>query len=260
MNDARDTERPAPPPTNGSAPEQWVNATQCERLCGISRRELDRMGNRNELQRKKEQPGGDWLYYVPDALAHAIARNKRGPFSDNPEVALAKAQVDLLQKTQTHLERSWALIHGPTLDVMTELRTALKEANEEVRKLQREIREGEKLRRDLEDSAHVRKLAQEEMQRDQARKDEALAGAKKAAAAVWPAVEDAINGLSLGRRLRDTIGLEKIQALLEVPGMLDEREAALLRELFNLQKPAGDPVETTAEPAEDESEGEGAGG
>ncbi len=213
------------------------------------------MGNRGEIQRKKEQPGSDWLYYVPDSLAHAISRSKRGAFADAPEVALAKAQVDLLQKTQTHLERSWALIHAPALDFMTELRTALKESNEEIRNLQREIREGEKLRRDLEDSAHVRKLATEELDRDQRRKDEAFAGAKKAASAVWPAVEEAIHGLSLARRLRETIDLTKIQALLDVEGMLDEREAALLRELFNIQRP-GETVDATAEPAEKSEESE----
>jgi hypothetical protein len=246
-----DTERPPAPNGNGNGSgERWVSATQCDRLSGISRRELERLGNRGEIQRKRETPGGDWVYYLPDALAIGIARSKRGAFADAPEVALAKAQVDLLQKTQGHLERSWSLIHAPALDFMTELRTALKDANEEIRKLQGEIRAGERLRRELEDSAHVRKLATEEMDRDQRRKDEAFEGAKKAAKTVWPAIEEAIAGLSLGKRLRDTIDLTKIQALLDVPGMLDEREAALLRELFNLKKPAGETVDATAEPAE----------
>lgn len=244
--------------TNGST--EWVTPAVAASLSGIRLRELERAANKGQVRRKREgNKNGPWLYWVQDAIALATAPKAQRGQQETPEAQLAKAQADLFTKTALHLERSWALIHGPLLDTITELRTALKDSNAEVRALQAESREAEKLRRELENDAHVRQLAREELERDQKRKDEAFAGAKKAAAAVWPAVEDVISSFSLSRKLRETIDVSKVQALLDVPGMLDDREAALLADLFGLkrrgaqadaQTDGGKPdVETTAEPA-----------
>lgn len=243
---------------NGST--EWVTAAVASAFSGLRLRELERAAQRGAVRRKRDKesrPGakdGMWLYYSADAVALAqVPKNaKTGRDADTPEAQIAKAQSDLFTKTALHLERSWALIHAPLLDMVTELRTSLKEANAEIRELHKDARESEKMRRELENDQHVRELAREEMRRDQQRKDEAFEGAKKAAKTVWPAVEDAVKGLSLGNRLRQTIDVTKIQALLDVPGMLDEREAALLRELFDLKPPA-ETVDATAEPVPEET-------
>lgn len=239
----------APASMNGSA-ERWVSASLAAQVSGVSTRELGRLGDRNVVQRKRLAEGADWLYYLPDAIATGISLKGKAKPGDTPEVALAKTQVDLLQKTQVHLERSWSLIHGPVLDVITELRVALKEANADNKALRAEMLKGDEQRRRLEDEAFTRQLARDTLERDQKRKDEAFEGAKKAASAVWPSVQEALQGLSLSAKLRGTFDLAKIRALLDVPGLLDEREAALLRELFGLEpsEPVAADVETTAEP------------
>lgn len=246
--------------TNGQLKSVWVSALLAAQVSGVSARELGRLGDRNVVQRRKESEGADWLYYLPDCIAAGAAKGKPlggARVTETAEAQMAKAQTDLLAKTTLHLERTWALVHGPVLDIITELRTALKEANADNKALRAEMLRGDEQRRKLEDEAFTRQLARDTLERDQKRKDEAFEGAKKAAAAVWPSVQDVLQGLSLQSKLKGAFDRTKIQALLDVPGLLDEREAALLRELFGFEAadaaaPAAD-VETTAEPVPEES-------
>lgn len=245
---------------NGTSGE-WISAVAASALSGIRLRELERAANRGQLRRKRENGARDglWLYFAADAAAYAnTPKNAKPSANESPEVQLARSQADLFAKTALHLERSWALIHGPVLDVVTDLRVALREANEANRLLRAEMLKGDEQRRKLEEDSFTRQLARETLERDQKRKDEAFEGAKKAASAVWPSVEEALKGFSVVGRLRGTFDPAKIQALLEVPGMLDEREAALLRDLFGIPKPgeaapeaeATEPVEATGEAVE----------
>lgn len=251
------------PTTNGHANERWVSQALAAQVAGLSARELGRLGDKNVVQRKREAEGGDWLYYLPDAIAAALASKGTDALrakGDTPEAQMAKAQNDLLAKTTLHLERTWALVHEPVLDIITELRLALKEANADNKALRAEMLKGDEQRRRLEDDAFTRQLARDQLERDQKRKDEAFEGAKRAATAVWPSVEDALKGLSVASKLRGTFDITKIQALLDVPGMLDAREAALLRELFGIPAPGApaeaEAAEAGAEPETVETSGE----
>lgn len=235
--------------TNGTSMTGYHPAEVVAQLTGLRTRQLAALAEKGSVTRKREHDDGTgiWLYSIEECVALSPKDSLSGEQANIAAQRLVdtKAQNAFTLMTIKHLEDSWKMIHGPLLDVITELR-------EDNKALRASALEGEQMRRQLENDAHTRKLAEEVFGREQARKDEMFAGAKKAAAHIWPDVKEALMGVSIMSRFRKTFDRTKIDALLAVPGMLSDEEAALLRRIFDIPevKPEG------AEPEVVETEGQ----
>ncbi len=230
MSEAPDDAKESP--LNGDG---WVFASTASKASGMHIRKLSKLGERGELERRLEKDSAGravYKYNLNEVLLHARALD-RAPL--DPATQLAKVQSDMTQTAMMHAERSWSLVHGPLLDVITELRTALKDANADNKSLRAELLLGDKQRRELEKDEHERKMAQGIIEREQARKDELVDAVKKAGKWLAPDIKEALGSLgSLGQlaKLKRTLDPSKIRALLDLPGMLTDEEAAVLRDIF----------------------------
>jgi len=212
--------------------DDWVLAASASKASGMHVRTLGKLAERGELERRREEDNEGrvvWKYNLREVLLRAQGPDRTPP---DPAVQLAKVQSDMTQTAMLHAERSWSLVHGPLLDVITELRLAVKDANADNKALRAELLAGEKQRREIENAAHERRMAEQILISEQQRKDELLASVKGAAKVAWPEVRDALESFSKLAKLKRTFDPSKIRALLDVPGMLSPEEAAALREIF----------------------------
>ncbi len=237
--------------TNGTSLTGYHPAEVVAQLTGLRVRQLSALAEKGSVTRRRENEDGTgiWLYSVEECVALSPKDSLSGEQANiaAQRVIDTKAQGDFLRLTVKHLEDSWKMIHGPLLDVITELR-------EDNKALRASFLEGEKMRRELENAAHARKLAEDLFAREQARKDEMFEGAKKAAAHIWPDVKEALSSGSILQTFKKTFDRAKIDALLAVPGMLSPEEAALLRRIFDIEEVKSEETAEASEVVETEGE------
>lgn len=224
--------------TNGKPPvESWPTAASAARLLGVKVQAVSQMVQRGELHPVADKDGtnrydpAEVEMFKPDPAVLAAAAAERQAASAH-QVTIIEELTATLKMTTEAMQKYLRLIPEPMLEVHKQQTRIIERQASRIEKLESQQIEMHDALGDMMRAREEQVAAKEESKRKQDRLDKCADALVDHAPKL---VQDLIFGADL-RRLIDHMDPQKLDALLDVPEMLDEQERGVITKLRDKMK------------------------